>query len=377
MQSITENFAKSIKSFTYRYEDQEEKISASEIRKWFLEEFSDDSLQEREAKIRQRIKDRLSNLVVRDLSAKKSVRLYTQQETEAMLAKYFNEWLDFNKLFHADIMQWYINTLISSGEVAAALENAQTQVSENVSSWGKYFSLFTQNDLAAIFYIYQRIVGSNKNPYKLIIIDEAQMLSPLWLAGLRSMLADDGTFLLAGDLNQKPAVVDLPEWDSYKDFIADVEIMELNKCYRLTDNIGKYALDVLMKHPSLYQFETAGRIGEEVQVIDGSESERIIKVTREVPALLQKYDSVAIVGRTLSQCEELYQQLVPRLPGVKLITENDDLTKINIVPVNIIGGLEFDIVVIFNHKNYNLEDIFEAQQLYLGVTRAVHKLVLA
>lgn len=226
--------------------------------------------------------------------------------------------------------------------------------------------------------MYQRIVGQKDRPYKLIVIDEAQMLSPLWLAGLSYMLADGGTFNLTGDLNQKPAVIDLPDWSGYEETIGDVEIRELNKCYRLTDEIASVALDVLFKHPLLYQFETVGRFGEKVQEIHGSESERLAAVAREVTKLLEQYKTIAIIGRTAAHCEILYQQLHNIFSETTLITENDDLAgKILVIPVSIIGGLEFDAVVIADYKQYDLADIYEAQQLYLGITRAVHKLILA
>jgi|CZCB01.1.fsa_nt_gi DNA helicase IV len=48
-----------------------------------------------------------------------------------------------------------------------------------------------------------------------------------------------------------------------------------------------------------------------------------------------------------------------------------------VIPVGLVGGLEFDVVVVVDHEKYDLQDIYETQQLYLAVTRATHKLILA
>lgn len=378
VEKIANEFASKIKSFNYKVLDKQESIPGSVIRKWFIEELASFPLERRARIIRQRIKDRVSNILEPLADNRLAGMVFSQQQIESMLAAYFKEWPDFKRSFQTELIPWYFNILNGYDEVAAALDDAQTVLSKNVLCWSKYFAMLTQNDWAAIFYLYQRIADQTSDKYKLIVIDEAHMLSPLWLAGLKYMLADDGVFLLAGDINQKPAVVNLSDWNAFEDVVGKLEVMELSNCYRMTDEIANFALSVLRKHRSLYQFKTVGRKGEDVITLEGTASHRLMRLKEEIKVMLEKYRTIAIVGRTTADCERLYDYLGNYISEIVLVADDTGFGgRVVIIPVHLAGGLEFDAVVIMDHKQYDIEDIFEAQQLYLGVTRAVHKLILA
>jgi DNA helicase IV len=115
-----------------------------------------------------------------------------------------------------------------------------------------------------------------------------------------------------------------------------------------------------MKHPSLYQFETVGRIGDEVLEIGGTTSQRLNRVAEEISAMLDRYQTIAIVGKSTAECDRLYQHFRSLITDIVLITDGTDLEgRVVIIPIHLVGGLEFDAVVIMDHVQYDIEDILK------------------
>jgi DNA helicase II / ATP-dependent DNA helicase PcrA len=372
-------YAKKINDFTYKIEGSVEIISQKEIRDWFLKDYSKYPIETRKQLVRERIKGQLSSLIDSSLSRRRGgENIFTPQEIESMLGSYFKDWPDSKALFK-DFTTWYFKILTSFNIIGKTLGKAHTQVSSSACLWNTYFSMLSLNDLAIFFYVSQKIQGETKK-YKHIVIDEAQLLNPIWLEAIKMLLDDGGTMTLTGDINQKPEMVDIYDWNDLADVIGGIEVKELSISYRLTDEIAKLALDLLYKYDignQLYTFESAGRTGPPIQELKGHFDGRI-KELAELIVRSSEYNTFALITRTVEDAELVYEVITQHLEGIDIVSKFDSqLSNLSIIPISLVSGMEFDFVAIINYEAYDQEDEYEARALYIAVTRAVHQLILA
>jgi|GEM_PF-3735593 len=377
--NAVKRYANNIKDFTYKIEGLVEVIPQHEIKDWFLKDYKKYPIETRKKVIRDRIKRQLSSLLDSSLSRQRGGEsIFTPQEVEAMLGRYFKDWPDIKALYK-DFSNWYINLLINFNTIGKALGSAYTQASNSACLWNTYFSMLSLNDLAILFYAYQKILGETKK-YKHIIIDEAQFLNPIWLEAIKMLLEDGGTMTLTGDINQKPEMVDIFDWNDLADVIGEIEVRELSISYRLTDEIAKMALDLLYKYDiadQLYKFESAGRTGPPIEELKGNFDNRLKELARLVNSLTE-YKTFALITRSAEEAELVHKEITQHFTGIDIIKQFDtQLSNVSIIPIALVSGMEFDFVAIIDYESYNQEDDYEARALYIAITRAVHKLVLA
>ena len=134
---------------------------------------------------------------------------------------------------------------------------------------------------------------------------------------------------------------------------------------RKQENNLKPAMPVLGhgKKPVVAKFESAEEFGE-----------LIVKVVLEVEKLNKK--SIAIIGRTLSECKSI-SEILKKQSVIKweLVKENDRKLKLDkiIIPAYLTKGLEFDCSVIYNCSDQNYRSCeLDKKMLYVALTRALH-----
>jgi DNA helicase II / ATP-dependent DNA helicase PcrA len=372
-------YTNKIKDFSYKNEGAVEVIPQKEIKDWFLKDYKKYPIETRKQLIRERIKSQLSSLLGSSLSRRRGgERIFSPQEVETMLGHYFRDWPD-GKILYKDFSNWYFNLLSNFNSIGHALGSAYTQASNSACLWNTYFSMLSLNDLAILFYAHQKILGETKK-YKHIIIDEAQFLNPIWLEAIKMMLEDGGAMTLTGDINQKPEMVDIYDWNDLADVIGEIVVKELSISYRLTDEIAKMALDLLYKYDiadQLYKFESAGRSGPPIQELKGNFDDRLKELARLITSL-NEYKTFALITSSAEEAEFVYKEITQHFTGIDIIKQFDSqLSNVSIIPISLVSGMEFDFVAIINYESYNQDDDYEARALYIAITRAVHKLVLA
>ena len=178
--------------------------------------------------------------------------------------------------------------------------------------------------------------------------------------------------------------------ENWKSFI-DVEFNDTNvtyttlqKTYRTTKEIMDVANFVINKLPE-YEKEFIV-LGE--PVIDRKNSiniqkqdnmkELIMSVNSRIDEYLKNnYKSIAIIGKDMKECKEIYKEIAKLRNDVKLIQGKDSEYNagISIVPSYLAKGLEFDCVIIANanKENYGNSSL-DIKLLYVTITRAMSKL---
>jgi len=381
LDQLAETVARQIQPFEYTVYGEKRTVETRQLRDWYRHGFERLPLRLRQ----QRIRDRLRGMLLNEAAPNPRGRgrgstrsAFTTQQAESMLAQYFGAWPDTERLYRDEALAWYVRQLSAFetvGNAGVASDNSGTAV---VGTWNTHFSKHSANDLGALFYMYQCIVGP-KAQYKHIVIDEAQSLGPLWFFGLRMLLAPGGTMTISGDINQKPSFAGLSSWAQLEAPLEKLEVRHLSVSYRMTDQIAALARKLLRASGSSQSLRSAGRQGPRVRSLKGDRADRLGKLVRVTRALSKKYKTMGVICRSPDDASEVSSLLNQAEVPASLVETSDDEYDlgVTVIPLSLVGGLEFDAVIVFESGAYTTSDNHEARALYLAVTRAVHELVLA
>lgn len=330
----------------------------------------------RRNKIQNRLKAWIKQQVENQLPHERKERRKT---ADHKLRAYMKAWPDY------DAFSFYKELFKKSKVLAFAQPVQQNLPVDIVEETRKRLNKkeVTDEDLPAMLWIHQKLVGKDKQfTYQHIVIDEAQDFSPFHLEVLKSNSMED-SFTILGDISQGiHSYKGIDRWQEFIDVFEEKnsQYVELKRSYRSTYEIIEYANRILenMKHTGGLA-KPVFRSGDPVKEIQLDPNERVEKIKSIIQEMKgSEIDSIAIVGRTANDCEELYQSLVAvGEEEATLITADQSEYKggISIIPVYLTKGLEFDAVIMIDadHHNYQHNDR-DAKLMYVGCTRALHQL---
>lgn len=248
-------------------------------------------------------------------------------------------------------------------------------------------NLYDNEDLAPLAYIKMKLFGlDDKNKYNHIVVDEAQDMDEFKLAALREVCIND-SFTFVGDLSQGIySYKGIQNWEKsmkrvFKD--RDYHYHILTTSYRSTVEIVKFANEIIKKCDDLKPVlaEPVFRNGDLPSLIQCSdEAHMVLTVIKTIHHLKEEqYQSVAVICKDLTTTEKVYGLLNKKIKEVYLLTDQttDFKEGVVIIPSYLAKGLEFDTVILWdvNEATYQLNPI-DVKLLYIGATRALHKLVL-
>lgn len=150
----------------------------------------------------------------------------------------------------------------------------------------------------------------------------------------------------------------------------------MNKSYRSSFEIialSKKILDYSEEIESFERYEEAPKI---IQTIGYEDME--CKVISELEKLKREgFNSGAVLCKTKDECIKLYERIKDSVE-VELIADDEKEYKggFVIMPVYMSKGLEFDGVVIYEAGARNYYNEIHRRLLYVGVTRALHRLAV-
>ncbi|MFD0587151.1 HelD family protein [Paenibacillus sp. GCM10027627] len=237
-------------------------------------------------------------------------------------------------------------------------------------------------DLAPLAYLHLKLFGLRSAPFDHIVIDEAQDYSPFQLEALR-LCQRTSSMTILGDLQQGiHGYAGIQSWRELMGLFEDGDtgFFELNRSYRSTTEIIDFANCILggmtgEVKPAVPVF----RSGDPVTANSVPDSDWLTSISQTVTEWKAGgvYDTISVIGRTARECETIYRYLADQGMDVSLVqgkqpTYGGGLT---VVPVYLSKGLEFDAVLIADAGEEAYENV-DAKLLYVGCTRALHKLKL-
>lgn len=306
---------------------------------------------------------------------------FLNNEDIRVVDTYFNEInLKTSKEYYKEFITEYIYDEIENKKLAEYLIN---NTLENIQK-----DKFAFEDLAPLIYIQNKIYGCKfANKLKHVIVDEAQDYGEFQFSVLKSILNSDSMTIL-GDLSQGVHYYrGIENWNKF----IEVEFPEngatylpLSKTYRTTKEIIDIANTVIRK---LSDYEREN-LTEAIPVMTkpGSVSMFEVKNYEEIGKNIidnikkneiNKYKSVAIVGKDIKECKIMKNILNKKGLEVDIIESKDSEYKagINIIPSYLAKGLEFDYVIIVNADDKTYRDnSLDIKLLYVALTRAMSKL---
>ncbi len=344
------------------------RLSAEQIKEWFVSDMSGDALLRKRERLIQRLKHwfeaewKQKGIASAKEKAKAMAKLraFSKKIPELNPLKVYTELVDDKEL--ADIFPQEernaIKTMLKQGKVTAA-------------------------DLPALVYIQIRLSGTKQTSYDHIVIDEAQDYSPFQLDTLRMMQRLPSMTVL-GDLQQAiHGYSGIQGWHELQSLYTATEhsYFELDRSYRSTMEIIEFANQLLAGmgdhvRPAVPVF----RSGEPVDLLpfdDERSRRKHLITTLRVWQEEGIYKTIAILGRTAEACAEIAGTLTAAGIEASLIQSKQEVYSggLTVVPIYLAKGLEFDAVMIdqADQLSYRTDD---AKLLYVGCTRALHKLQL-
>ncbi|WP_288530056.1 RNA polymerase recycling motor HelD [uncultured Secundilactobacillus sp.] len=238
----------------------------------------------------------------------------------------------------------------------------------------------TLSNVTPYLYLYDQIAGKHgERDMRYVFIDEIQDYTPFQLAFLKFSFPR-ARFTLLGDLNQAIFTKEnsktlLSELSTMFD-PEKTRVVQLTQSYRSTQQITDFTRHILINGEAVTAF---ARNGDLPQIsVSKTVSAAVDRLIDQVKVNNAAKETTAIIGKTLSQCRDLYEILQKRGVAVTLIqSENQRLAAgVIIVPSYLAKGLEFDAVVVWDASATNYHDEGERQLLYTICSRAMHQLTV-
>jgi DNA helicase II / ATP-dependent DNA helicase PcrA len=244
---------------------------------------------------------------------------------------------------------------------------------------------FELEDLAPLFYMKAKLEGIDEQ-YKMksVFIDEAQDYSYFQFAALKEGFETD-LFTIVGDLAQGiHSYRGLTSWEPLvMDIFPNANYHALQKSYRTTVEIMHLANDILsIMGKDLPIVEPVIRHGDKPRFtkIDPSNLQHVREILEQDIHLLkeEELNSIAIIGRTDSECARIHKMLENSNLPIQLLEEKEDMKKgsVVILPSHLSKGLEFDAVLIVTLEESYTEEELDIKLLYVAMTRPMHRLYL-
>lgn len=213
---------------------------------------------------------------------------------------------------------------------------------------------------------------------KQVVIDEAQDYYPLHFELLK-LLFPQARYTILGDIYQTIAK---PEELSFFSQISTIlekkrsSLVTMNKSFRCTSEILKFSSKFLRQDAAIESFSRQG----EAPLIHEAENREALDelIIKEVKFCKEAdHQSIGLLCKTEKEALALYHRLQEHLE-IRFIG-SDTITDIKgtfVLPLYMAKGLEFDAVLLCDtdKAHYSAED--DKKLLYIGCTRALHRLSL-
>ena len=287
-----------------------------------------------------------------------------------------NQWININGQFlHLLRVTPKLTDLAEYGLTADQWQTYVDGVKEDLKQ-GK----ISASNITVYLYLYDLVTGrKGQRDIRYVFVDEVQDYDAYQLAYLKYRFPK-AKYTLLWDLNQ--AIFTHANSHSILKQLGTMfdpektKVVQLTKSYRSTKQITDFTKHLLVDGEAIEAFNRNGDLPRVIVNPDAAGS--VDAVVDTLQQYQQDHDAVAIIGKTLADCTDLYQELERRNVKTTLIrTENQRLVKGPIiVPSFLAKGLEFDAVIVWNANDQQYHGDDERQLLYTICSRAMHALTL-
>lgn len=338
-------------------------LTAETIANWFRFDYATYPLYRRQKRVLARVK-RFMEIAVKESNEidKKSVK----RTATAKLRQYERLWPELNPL---GIYRDFLNAhpiLDASSIHEPKRRGARVEVQTE--------------DLAPLLLIHRWLHGVDpRDGFDHVVIDEAQDFSPAQLAVLRGYCQSQ-SFTILGDLSQSIHTYQgITDWTAFIDQFPDgtCAYYQLDVSYRSTLEIIEFANQVIRSFGQMVKAKPVFRSGDPVQVENIPWPQRLERAVDTLNDIKSGVNTVALLTRTEEDAHVYHNACLEAGVDAHLIDskQTEYLGGISVIPIYLAKGLEFDHVLIVDvDKQHYDESPLSAKLLYVGCTRALHKL---
>lgn len=234
-------------------------------------------------------------------------------------------------------------------------------------------NILEYNDVFPYIYLKIFIEGINKrNNIKHLVVDEMQDYTPIQYMVLKNMYKCKQTLL--GDFGQCINPYNSNSVKLLLDMFEDSEVVILNKSYRSTYEIIRFAQNILKQN-----IEPIQRNGEKPKIIKCENLQEELKEIENIIIKFNKssYSTLGIMCKTPMHANEIYNKLSQKYDVNLLCSDSLEFKDgITISTIHMSKGLEFDEVIIPTVDSSLYKTEYDKNLLYIATTRAMHKLTL-
>ncbi len=234
---------------------------------------------------------------------------------------------------------------------------------------------FEYSDVFPLIYLKMAMDGTpTKGHIKHVVIDEMQDYTPIQYQVFADLYPCKKTIL--GDCNQSVSPLSSSSAEAIREILPESECMYMHKSYRSTLQITELAQSIHC-NPNLVPIERHGE--RPVLIACENEQQELNHIRQAIRTFSNsEYNSLAIICKTQEQAGALYENLGAGREAARLLDadSNEFRQGVLISTAYLAKGLEFDEVIIpfCNDSEYNA--VIDMHMLYVGCTRAMHKLSL-
>ena len=301
------------------------------------------------------------------------------------IKKFVNDYFKDNKIL--DAMGYYkefLNNYFSKMVNGRVPEEQVKYIINNFARLQRK-DFIEMEDLAPLMYLEYSIHGiKTKFELKHIVIDEAQDFSEFQFYVFKKIVKSNSLTIL-GDLAQGIySFRGTQNWKKTMDIVfegdSDLQYLTLEKTYRTTEeimNVGNRVISNIQDKLKCPLGEPVMKNGAPVTIKQFSDNTKMInRVNERISEFLKNgLKNIAIIGKTIEDCEFLKQQI--SVVDTHIISNKDSSYRggVSVVPSYLSKGLEFDAVIITDCDDINYsESDTDVKLLYVCVTRAMNTL---
>ncbi|MGG1633442.1 HelD family protein [Paenibacillus sp. NRS-1760] len=342
-------------------------LSPEQIREWYDTDYGEETLMKK--------RDRLVSRIRRWMESELKMKRIVDKKIRAKALTKFNSYT--KKIPAYTSLQLYAS--LFSGK---QLESSIPKVIAAATAERLKKEMAAAEDLAPLAYIQLQLFGLPKQFFDHIVIDEAQDYSPFQLEVLR-LCQRTASMTVLGDLQQGiHAYAGVQSWTELTALFNEeqIDFYELNRSYRSTMEIIEFANKILGSmigevKPAVPVF----RSGDAVLAVPVENDNWLASIDGTIREWQSKaeYETISVIGRTAIECEEIYNFLIKQGLDASLVQSKQPAYGggLSVVPVYLSKGLEFDAVLVADASEEAYSEL-DAKLLYVGCTRALHKLKL-
>lgn len=230
-------------------------------------------------------------------------------------------------------------------------------------------------DLAPLTYLRIALDGNPKSCHvKHLLVDEMQDYSPIQYKVIQKLYPCRKTIL--GDTCQSVNPYGSSTAEMIRKAFVKGEVMKLSKSYRSSFEITQFAQHIRPND----ELEPIARHGKEPEIIKYKNREEELHGIIDLITIFETsgYQSLGIICKTETQAKEIAEKLKIYNKEVYFLSSQSSafVKGIIVTSAHMAKGLEFDEVIIPQIDDNNYHSAMDQSMLYVGVTRAMHRLTL-